>query len=99
MAITNVRWRHAFCIGSIFAAAIVALPIEFALAQTPQTQQMPKVKPGLNLMGEKEVDPRVEAYRKAVDQEYNSTLKKIPEDKKKNTDPWASIRSGEPAKK
>jgi len=71
-----------------------------ALAQdAPQTQQAPRMKPGLNLMGEKQVDPRIQEYRKAVDREYDATLKKLPEQKKTNTDPWAGVRGGEPSKK
>jgi hypothetical protein len=69
-----------------------------AMAQdAPRTQRA--LKPGLNLMGEKHVDPRMEEYRKAVDREYNDALKKIPEQKKTNNDPWANIRSVEPTKK
>jgi hypothetical protein len=45
---------------------------------SPQTQQAPRMKPGLNLMGEKQVDPRTEQYRKAIDREYDAALKKIP---------------------
>jgi hypothetical protein len=56
-------------------------------------------KPALDLMREKQVDPAVEKYRKAVDQEYNSTIQKIPEQKKKSNDPWESLRSAEPIKK
>jgi hypothetical protein len=84
---------------SFSVAALIAVSAQAMAQDTPQTQQMPKMKPGLNLMGEKQVDPRVEEYRKAADQEYNSTLKKIPEQKQKNNDPWASVRSGEPNKK
>jgi hypothetical protein len=68
-----------------------------AMAQDAPRAQ--RVKPGLNLMGEKQVDPRMEEYRKAVDREYNDALKKIPEQKKTNNDPWANIRSVEPTKK
>jgi hypothetical protein len=50
-------------------------------------------------MGEKYVDPRVKEYRKAVDQEYDAALKKIPDQKKTSSDPWAGVRSSEPAKK
>jgi hypothetical protein len=56
-------------------------------------------KPALNLMGEKPVDPRMEEYRKAIDREYNDALKKVPEQKKTNNDPWAGVRSNDPTKK
>jgi hypothetical protein len=51
------------------------------------------------MTGEQQVDPRMEEYRKAVDREYDAALKKIPEQKKTNNDPWAGVRSGEPTKK
>jgi opacity protein-like surface antigen len=82
--------------------ALVAVLIAFsaqAMAQDVPQTQMPKVKPGVNLMGEKYVDPRVKDYRKAVDREYDAALKKIPDQKKANSDPWAGVRSGEPGKK
>jgi hypothetical protein len=50
-------------------------------------------------MGEKQVDPAVDKYRKAVDQEYNAIIQKIPEQKKKSNDPWEGARSVEPTKK
>jgi Skp family chaperone for outer membrane proteins len=80
-------------------AGLIAFSAQAMTQDAPQTQQMLKGKPGLNLMGEKQVDPRMEEYRKAVDQEYNAALKKIPEKKKTNNDPWAGVRSGEPTKK
>jgi len=81
-------------------AGLIALSAQAMAQDAPPTQKMPKIKPGLNLMGEKQVDPRVEEYRKAVDREYNAALKKVPEQKKtNNNDPWASVRSGEPTKK
>jgi hypothetical protein len=78
---------------------LIAFSAQAMTQDSPQTQQMPKVKPGLNLMGEKQADPRTEEYRKAVDREYNAALKKIPEKKKTSNDPWESVRSGEPTKK
>jgi hypothetical protein len=68
----------------------------YAMAQNASpAQQSPRGKPGLNLMRHKQVDPRVEQYRRAVDREYDAALKKIPEQKQKtNNDPWADIRSG-----
>jgi hypothetical protein len=78
---------------------LIAFSAQAMTQDASQTQQMPKIKPGLNLMGEKQVDPRMQEYRKAVDQEYNAALKKIPEKKKTNNDPWVGVRSGEPTKK
>jgi hypothetical protein len=57
-------------------------------------------KPGLNFKGDKPpVDPKVEAYKKQLDQEYQSTLKAIPDQPQKKADPWAKIRSPAPAQK
>jgi len=85
---------------TLFAMVVVmiAFAVQTMAQDSPQTQP-PKVKPGLNLMGEKYVDPRVKEYRKAVDREYDAALKKIPDQKKTNSDSWAGVRSGEPAKK
>ena len=76
---------------------VFAFSAEATAQDAPRTQRAPK--PGLNLMGEKPVDPRMEEYRKAVDREYNGMLQKIPEQKKTNNDPWAGVRSNEPTKK
>jgi hypothetical protein len=43
---------------------LTALSRPATAQDTPQTQQMPKFKPGLNLMGDKQVDPRMEEYKK-----------------------------------
>ena len=73
---------------------LTALSHPATALDTSQTQQMPKFKPGLNLMGDQQVDPRMEEYKKAVDREYNDALKKIPKQQKTKKDPWADIRSG-----
>lgn len=44
-------------------------------------------------------DPQVEQYRKEVDKDFQAATQKIPEQKKKATDPWANVRSVEPAGK
>ena len=80
-------------------AGLIAFSGQAIAQDAPQAQQRPKIKPGLNMTGEQQVDPRMEEYRKAVDREYDAALKKIPEQKKKNNDPWAGVRSGEPTKK
>ncbi len=74
----------------IFASvAVFALLIEPAYAQ----------KPSLNLMREKPKDPVVEEHRRVIDQEYKSATEKIPEQRKKNADPWQNMRSAEPTGK
>jgi hypothetical protein len=55
-------------------------------------------RPAINLWGEKARDPGLEQYRKQQEEEYNATLKKIPNQEKKNSDPWQALR-GEPAAK
>jgi hypothetical protein len=51
-----------------------------------------------HLKGDKPpVDPKSEAERKRIDQEYQSTLKAIPDQAQKKVDPWAKIRSPGPA--
>jgi hypothetical protein len=45
------------------------------------------------------VDPKSEAEKKRIDQEYQSTLKAIPDQPQKKVDPWAKIRSPAPAQK
>jgi hypothetical protein len=83
----------------VMLSGLIALSAQAMAQNAPQTQQTSRVKPGLNLMGEKKVDPRVRAYRDAVDREYDAALKKIPEQKKTNSDPWGGVRSDNPTKK
>jgi hypothetical protein len=89
MAVLIFQRRHTIGLSVILIIAFIALLLRPAFAQ----------KPSINLMREKSVDSAVEKYRKAVDQEYNATIQKIPEQKKKSNDPWGSLRSAEPAKK
>jgi hypothetical protein len=75
-------------------AAVVALLTVPAMAQNrmnvPSSSNMPRSLPP---------DPQAEQYRKEVDQDYRAASQKIPEQKKKVTDPWANVRSVEPAGK
>jgi len=52
------------------------------------------LKPGISLHpdSQRRLDPDEQAKRKAIDDAYKSTIKKIP-DQKKSNDPWGSIRS------
>jgi hypothetical protein len=60
-----------------------------ALAQMPQ--------PGVHIKDDKPSRTKEQkAYNKALDRAYQSTLKEIPEQKKKS-DPWGDIRSTPPA--
>jgi len=56
-------------------------------------------KPGIDLMHEKPKDPATEAYEKAVDNEYKSKLKAIPDQPQKKIDPWGNIRNSSPSPK
>ena len=73
----------------LVSAALVALLIEPAYAQ----------KPSLNLMHERPKDPVAEERRRTIDLEYKSATEKIPDQKKKNNDPWQNMRSAAPTKK
>ena len=75
----------------LLVTAIIALLIQPAHSQ---------LKPTFKVGGDKEVDPRIEQYRKDVEQEYKATLDRIPNKEKKNkNDPWADVRGPEPTKK
>jgi hypothetical protein len=74
----------------LMVPAIIALLIEPANSQ---------IKPTFPIGGDEPTDPAVEQYRKSVEQEYKATVNKIPDQKKKNNDPWQNVRSPEPAKK
>jgi hypothetical protein len=58
-----------------------------------------QVQPKINLWREDQKDPATEAYRKAVDSEYKSKLKSIPDKPQKKADPWADVRSSNPSPK
>ena len=68
----------------IHATLIVLLMTEAVSAQMP--------KPGVTLKDDKPSRTKEQKeYDKAVDQEYHSAIKKIPEQKK--SDPWGDIRT------
>jgi hypothetical protein len=74
----------------IHATLIVLLMTEAVSAQMP--------KPGVTLKNDTPSRTKEQQeYDKAVDREYQSTIKKVPEQKK--LDPWAGIRTGPPAAK
>ncbi|MGZ6174597.1 MAG: hypothetical protein ACXWNB_02085 [Candidatus Binataceae bacterium] len=72
------------CTIAAAAAAIFVLFIGIASAQT-----LPM--PGIGLNADRPETPDERAKRKAIDDEYKSTIRKIP-DKQKPADPWANIR-------
>jgi hypothetical protein len=85
----NFRLPNAVGFCAVLVIAIVLLRIEPAFAQ---------FKPTFHL-GQETKDPAVEAYRKQQEEEYNSVVRKIPDGKKKSSDPWGNVRGAEPAKK
>src|SRR5262249_9919269 len=68
-------------------AGLIAFSGQAIAQDAPQAQQRPKIKPGLNMTGEQQVDPRMEEYRKAVDREYDAALKKYRNRKRRITIP------------
>jgi hypothetical protein len=76
-------------------AAIAVLLTVPAKAQNPAIN-MPRDS---NMPRSLAPDPRVQQYRKEVYEEYRAATPKIPEQKKKPTDPWGNVRSVEPAGK
>ena len=79
----------------------VLLVISFAVLSIALSgSAVAQFKPGLNFKGDKPPDdPKSEAYKKQLDQEYQSTLKAIPDQPQKKVDPWANVRSPTPAQK
>jgi len=69
-----------------------------AMAQDALQMQRAITQTWGNELRQKQGNPRMDQYGKAVDREYNAALKKIPE-QKTNLDPWAGVRGGEPTKK
>jgi hypothetical protein len=75
---------------AIVAACVLLLMMGAASAQMPQ--------PGVHLKDDKPSRTKEQKeYDKAVDRDYQSATKKIPEQKK--SDPWADIRTTPPAVK
>jgi len=77
----------------VFVAGWAALSI--ALSGSAFAQ----IKPKLNLLNEEKKDQGNEAYRKALENEYQSKLRTIPDQPKKKVDPWANVRSSNPSAK
>ena len=74
----------------LLVAAVFAALTQSAYAQ---------FKPSINLMQDQPKDEATEQRRKDIESEYKSTVSKIPDQKKKSTDPWQNLRGTEPAKK
>ena len=78
--------------------SVAVVVISFAVLSIALSGSAFAQKPRVNLKGDKpSVDPKSAAERKRIDQEYQSTLKAIPDQPQKKLDPWAKIRSPGPA--
>jgi hypothetical protein len=78
----------------------VVLVISFAVLSMAPSGSAFAQKPEVNSKGDKPpVDPKSAEERKRIDQEYQSTLKAIPDQPQKKVDPWAKIRTPAPAQK
>ncbi len=61
----------------------------FAVVAGPALAQMPAI----NMLDQGTPKSREEILRgKEIDQAYKSTMKKVPDQKKTNNDPWADVR-------
>ena len=81
----------------LLAMAIIALLSAPSFAQRVNQANMPTQA---NVPRSVPEDPRVQQYRKEVDDEYQAATQKIPaQPKKKSADPWADVRSTDPAAK
>ena len=90
------NWEHSMrglIIPAIMVPAIIVPAIIAPLTQPAYAQ----IKPTFNL--QKENDPALEQYRRQQEEEYKSTLSKIPNKEKKSNDPWQNLRGDAPAKK
>jgi hypothetical protein len=61
----------------------------FVLAIAPaHAQKMPPI----NLLQDNTPDASTRQRQKDIESEYNATMKKIPDKKKPNADPWQNLR-------
>jgi hypothetical protein len=75
-----------------FALVVSCAVLSLALNGTAFAQ----FKPGMNLAKDKPADAAKEAKRKETDEKYRETLKAIPDQPRKKTDPWGNVRSSTP---
>lgn len=74
--------------------SVVVLVVSWTvLAIVPSGSAFAQVQPKINLLREEPKDPATEAYKKALDNEYKSKLKSMPDKPQKKADPWANVRS------
>jgi hypothetical protein len=74
---------------SVVVLAISLTVLSIALSGSAFAQMQPK----RDVPKDKPVDLKSEAYRKQIDEQYQSTLKAIPDQPQKKVDPWGNVRS------
>jgi hypothetical protein len=67
----------------------LVVALTFVVSAGPALAQMPAI----NFLDQGPPKSREDILRgQAIDQEYKSTMKKVPDQKKVNNDPWADVR-------
>ena len=75
---------------ALMVLTIIALLIEPAYSQRKLKPPVPQDDP---------LERKLEWDRKQIEQQYRAVVDRIPDQKKKNTDPWHDVRGTEPKKK
>jgi hypothetical protein len=95
---TLSRWMRgvaAVAIVTAFAAPAWA-PAWAQSAAPPSSNSLPM--PGIELGGEKHVDPATAEKRKEIDRAYRDATRQIPAQAAATTDPWANMRGANETK-
>ena len=74
---------------TIYAIVIAILTMDAAFAQA----DLKEIQGGENSMR----DAQEKKNDRAIDRDYQSTMKRVPDKEKKNSDPWSDVRQTPPA--
>lgn len=75
----------------------IVLPVAMAMLMALSEIAAAQFMPGINLNADRPaLAPEEQEKRKAIDDAYKSTIKKLPEKKEAN-DPWGNLRSTTPS--
>jgi len=74
---------------TIYAIVIAILTMDAAFAQA----DLKDIQGGENSMR----DAQEKKNDRAIDRDYQSTMKRVPDKEKKNSDPWSDVRQTPPA--
>jgi len=74
---------------TIYAIVIAILTMDAAFAQA----DLKDIQGGENSMR----DTQEKKNDRAIDRDYQSTMKRVPDKEKKNSDPWSDVRQTPPA--